>query len=146
MRRHTWQEELEIVDRTMKAISGVTDLAGAAALLVGEAADDAAGSSVAGAGDVDGDGLADVLVGARDNDAGGTSAGAAYLLYGPLSGQVGLASADARLLGEGSLARAGAAVAGAGDVDGDGAPDLLVGAPGQGDAAGAAYLVFGLGL
>src|SRR3546814_2311668 len=49
---------------------------------IGEAAGDSAGTSVSGAGDVDGDGYSDVLVGAHDNDDGGTSAGAAYLVLG----------------------------------------------------------------
>ncbi len=122
------------------------DLSAADARLLGEAAHDGAGSAVAGAGDVDGDGLDDLLVGAGGNDVGGSDAGAAYLLSGTVRGLVSLADAQARLTGEALFDRAGAAVAGAGDADGDGLDDLLVGAPSHtagGTDAGAAYLVLG---
>src|SRR5262249_28472230 len=101
------------------------DLKDATALLVAEAAGDLAGQSVAGAGDVDGDGLADLLVGAYGNDAGGTDAGTTYLLSGPVGGEVDLGDATARMLGEVAGDKAGFAVAGAGDVDGDGLDDVL---------------------
>jgi len=100
-------------------------------------------------GDVDGDGLDDVLVGAYFNDEGGADAGAAYLLYAPFNGEVVLSAADAKFVGEDADDRAGVRVESAGDVDGDGYPDLLVGGP-QNDAggenAGAAYLFYGGGL
>lgn len=101
----------------------------AVAQLVGEAQDDQAGWAVAGPGDVDGDGFADVLVGAPGNDALGTDAGAAYLLYGPVAGEVALGSADVVLRGTFAGDEAGYALAGGGDLDGDGLPDLAVGAP-----------------
>lgn len=77
------------------------------------------GDAVASAGDVDGDGVADVIVGAGDS----ASAGAAYVFSGATgvllhSWHVGTRGADA----------APCAVAGAGDVDGDGLGDLIVGA------------------
>jgi hypothetical protein len=130
----------------LKVEDGVTiDLSMADAKLVGEAGGDQA-SNVSGAGDVDGDGHDDLLVGAAGNDEGGTTAGAAYLVLGPVTGTLDLSLADAKLVGEEASDYAGAAVAGAGDVDRDGHDDLLVGAPGEygdGDAAGAAYLVLG---
>ena len=127
-------------------VSGDLDLSSADARMVGEAADDAAGASVAGAGDVDGDGLDDILVGAGNNDTAGSDAGAAYLLSGSTRGFLSLAEAQARLTGEAAFDRAGTAVAGAGDADGDGLDDILVGAQvhdGYGTDSGAAYLVLG---
>ncbi|NOY25468.1 MAG: hypothetical protein GXP62_06300, partial [Oligoflexia bacterium] len=126
-------------------VSGTVELATVDATLVGEAAGDSAGVSVSGAGDVDGDGLDDILVGAFGEDSGGSYAGAAYLMLGPVSGTVGLATADAKLVGEATNDYAGFSVSGAGDVDGDGLDDLLVGAEGEhsGTYAGAAYLMLG---
>jgi hypothetical protein len=111
-----------------------------------------AGRAVAGAGDVNGDGFDDLLIGADLDDEGnyeGTGgAGAAYLVYGPVFGTVQLADADAKLIGEGWKNGAGLAVAGAGDVNGDGLGDLIIGAPRQDrdgpcGEAGAAYLIYG---
>ncbi len=116
------------------------------ALITGQANGDKAGIAVARAGDVDGDGTIDLLVGACGEDSGGSSAGMAYLLLGPISGSVGLSSADARLIGERSADLAGSAVAGAGDFDGDGHDDLIIGAYAEdtgGNAAGSAYLAYG---
>src|SRR5262245_36484780 len=88
-----------------------------------------AGFSVNSAGDVNGDGVADLIVGAT---------GVSYVVFGQASGfaaNIALASLDGstgfRLSG------AGTAVASAGDVNGDGFADLIVGAP------GAQYVVFG---
>ena len=110
----------------------------------GEAKDDWFGNSVAGPGDVDGGGRPDILVGAPYNDRGGSAAGAAFLFRGedppgspPLTVFTG-ASANAQF---------GWAVAGPGDVDGDGRPDVLAGARQQADganlAAGSIYLYAG---
>jgi hypothetical protein len=125
-------------------VTGRLWLGHADAMLVGEAEGDAAGTSVAGAGDVDADGHDDLLVGSPNNDAGGTGAGAAYLVRGPVTGSFDLRRADVKLVGQ---PRAGAGywygVAGAGDLDADGLADVLVGAPGNG---GAAYILYGSGL
>jgi hypothetical protein len=119
-------------------------LSSADAKLVGEEASDLAGGSVSDAGDVDGDGFADILVGASRNSGGGAGTGAAYLLYGPITGDRDLSAADAKLTGEDRYGWAGYAVSGAGDTDGDGHADILVGAYAVDDGAsdaGAAYLV-----
>ena len=127
-------------------VSGTLDLSRADAKFVGEDAFDAAGTAVSPAGDVDGDGYDDILVGAPNDDDGGTDAGAAYLILGPVSGTIDLARADAKFIGEDAFEEAGTSVAAAGDVNGDGFADLLIGAPGDDDggaAAGAAYVMFG---
>jgi hypothetical protein len=119
-------------------------LSSADARLVGEDAQDFAGWSVSGAGDVDADGTDDVLVGAPGNDTAATYAGVAYLLYGPLAGEHDLARADVRFIGEASdTGHAGISVADAGDVDADGHSDVLIGSQynADGDAPGAAYLI-----
>ncbi len=118
-------------------------LADAHALLVGEAAGDLAGTSVSAAGDVDADGFADLLIGATEHAEG---AGAAYLVYGPVDGELSLAAADVKLVGENPGDRAGVSVATAGDVDADGYDDILVAAwysDRADEDAGAVYLFHG---
>jgi len=123
-------------------LQGTISLSAADARLLGQGADDAAGISAAGAGDVNGDGNDDILVGAYQYMSQGP--GKAYLVLGPVTGNMSLAAADAVLVGEDTFDRAGAAVAGGGDVNGDGFDDVLVGATDHGDAwHGAAYLVLG---
>ena len=110
------------------APSGTVDLSAADGILVGQAGSDSAGKAVSAGWDVDGDGYADVLIGAEGNDAGASSAGAAYLVKGPISGTASLSTADARLIGEDASDYAGAAVALMMDTDGDGNGDIAVGA------------------
>jgi len=129
--------------------SGGLDLGTALAVLSGEGAGDHAGIDLAGGVDFDGDAWPDLLLGARHADGGSVDVGVAYLLRGPVSGAVDLGSADLRLEGLAYLDNAGSAVDFAGDVDGDGYQDLIVGAyaadPGGLSEAGEAYLVCGPG-
>ena len=103
----------------------------------GAEAYDNSGSSVAGAGDVNGDGFADIIIGAPNADPGGDyAAGESYLVFGTASGfdaSLDLATLDGtngfRLEGIDALDRSGSSVAGAGDVNGDGFADIIIGAP-----------------
>jgi hypothetical protein len=117
-------------------------LAGADAVYTGENTGDYAGWSVAGAGDMNGDGYGDLLVGAYYYGAGG---GAYLVLGGSSPSSMGLGSADAIYTGENSGDSAGHSVAGAGDTNGDGYGDLLIGAYGYSSDTGRAYLVLGSG-
>ncbi|MCW2336749.1 hypothetical protein M2337_000982 [Sphingobium sp. B2D3A] len=103
------------------------------------------------AGDVNGDGLGDLIVGATGVDNVGTNAGAAYVVYGKTSGAtVALSSlstavsAGFQLLGGTANEQAGFSVSAAGDINGDGYADLLVGAISTGASAqGRVYVVYG---
>lgn len=111
--------------------------------LGGEAANDAFGVSVAGAGDVNHDGFADVVVGAYENDARGANAGRAYVYFG---GLVMDTKPDLVLSGEAAGDAFGYAVGGAGDVNRDGFADIIVGAyenSSRGAGAGRAYIFYG---
>lgn len=116
--------------------------------IVSDVLSDNAGSSVSGAGDVNGDGLADVILGASGTDGG---RGVAYVVFGKSSPApvplATLGSAGFRILGASAGDKAGLSVSSAGDVNGDGLADVIVGAPladpsGRGNA-GSSYIVFG---
>lgn len=85
------------------------------------------GTAVASAGDVNGDGYADLLVGASRFDNGSTNEGQAFVYLGGASGL----SASAAWTAQGNQANAelGTSVASAGDVNGDGYADVIIGAP-----------------
>jgi hypothetical protein len=118
--------------------------------LSGVASGDFAGWEVGDAGDVNGDGFSDVIIGAYHADPHGEDSGSAYVVFGKahgfprnlnlsaLNGQNGF-----RIDGAAANDRAGWDVSGAGDINGDGFADILVGAYGVGDYAGAAYVIFG---
>ena len=102
------------------------------------------GYSVASAGDVNGDGYSDVIVGARLYDNGQTDEGAAFVYHGSASGISTTAAATVE--SNQAIAWMGYSVASAGDVNGDGYSDVIVGAlyydNGQTDE-GAAFVYHG---
>ena len=111
------------------------------------------GSSVASAGDVNGDGFSDVIVGAYLFDNGETNEGRAFVYHGSANGVnngVPGTPANAAWTAESNQANAqfGSSVASAGDVNGDGFSDVIVGAywfdNGQTDE-GAAFVYYGNG-
>ncbi len=103
------------------------------------------GGAVSDAGDLDGDGFGDVVVGAYGDSTHSPYGGAAYVYFGSKMGvevstEVKLVELDA------SSGQFGLAVSGAGDVDGDGIDDLVVGAPyedASAENAGAVYFYRG---
>jgi hypothetical protein len=86
------------------------------------------GASVSGAGDLNGDGFADVVIGSPGSLS--QSLSSAYVFYGSASGIAATSQLDADLeiSSNQSAAQLGTGVAGAGDVNGDGYGDLIVGA------------------
>ena len=119
----------------------------------GGAIGDRLGVSVSGGGDVNGDGLDDIIVGAVSNDDGGHSAGAAYVIYGKAGGHSGVidvASLTATqgfvIQGDRLLDQLGFSASIAGDIDGDGLDDIIIGAnqgSDGGNRAGEAYVIYG---
>jgi hypothetical protein len=104
------------------------------------------GWAVAGAGDVNADGRADLLVGAPGDDSAGAGSGRAFLYHGSLGGPV-TPPAWSHSGDDQPGAGFGSALASAGDVNADGASDLVLGAPyadSPGADAGRAYLFLGL--
>lgn len=115
-------------------------------------AGDRAGHSVAGAGDLNGDGREDVIIGAPfAGNNGRSSSGSAYVIYGSLAPTsidlYGIWFGGFRIDGGAAFDRAGGSVGAAGDINGDGRDDVVVGAqlgdPNGRSASGSAYVVFG---
>ncbi|NJP10105.1 MAG: hypothetical protein HC866_12010 [Leptolyngbyaceae cyanobacterium RU_5_1] len=115
----------------------------------GEAFGDYSGISVSGAGDVNGDGFDDLIVGAKWADPTGNFSGKSYVVFGKADSsvvnlsQVAAGIGGFAINGEASNDRSGASVSGAGDVNGDGFDDLIVGAYGANEFSGKSYVIYG---
>ena len=121
--------------------------------ILGDSAYDYTGRSVSDAGDVNGDGIADIIIGAQNADPSGRSgAGKAYVIYGGRDlDTIDLSTLTAAqgfaIDGASSGDRLGNSVSSAGDLNGDGYDDLIVGAPyadpQSRNSAGEAYVIYG---
>jgi len=144
-------------------LSDVGDTGGGAtkhgAAFIGEGGFNSSGDSVSGAGDVNNNGFADLLIGASGYS---TAQGRSYLIYGGdgtastnlLIGnynlnEIGVTVQGATFTGENGGDSSGFSVSGAGDVDGEGHTDILIGAFGFDDTGaggtnnGKSYLIYG---
>jgi hypothetical protein len=116
--------------------------------LDGVASEDYSGTSVSGIGDINGDGIDDLIIGAYG--AGGFS-GRSYVVFGRSAGGFPAAINLSTLNGSNGfrldgVGQSGRDVSGAGDVNGDGIDDLIIGAPAaspNGSNSGSSYVVFG---
>ncbi|MBN2833437.1 MAG: FG-GAP repeat protein, partial [Candidatus Delongbacteria bacterium] len=134
----------------------LSDLDGSNGFIInGIDAFDRSGYSVSSAGDVNGDGLADIIIGARFADPNGNDlAGESYVVFGKASGltsSLDLSDLDGYngfiINGIDQDDRSGYSVSSAGDVNGDGYSDIIIGArfadPNGNDLAGESYVIFG---
>ena len=119
----------------------------------GESRWDWSGDSVSSAGDINGDGYDDIIIGADGADPNGASSGSTYVVFGKERGfsrAIDLSELDGsdgfRIDGESTKDWSGSSVSSAGDFNGDGYDDLIIGAryaDPNGYASGSTYVVFG---
>lgn len=111
-----------------------------------------AGGSVSSAGDVNGDGLANLIVGSCYDGSNGASRGAAYVVFGKKDGgaidlnAVAAGASGFKISGQSRFDYAGRSVSSAGDFNGDGFTDLIVGAiynDANGQDSDAVYVIYG---
>ena len=121
-------------------------------MINGVSANEVSGISVSAAGDVNGDGFDDLIVGAYRDDPNGEGSGASFVVFGKTNGtKVELSDVEAGIggfviNGVSAFDYSGRSVSSAGDVNGDGFDDLIVGAyldDPNGSYSGASFVVFG---
>lgn len=119
-------------------------------MVIGSAASDQLGLSVDTIGDIDQDGYDDVIIGAYGQNAG---SGAIYVIYGKESSELADIDLTRGILDpettgfiisdSANTDNIGYSVRGAGDVNGDGYPDILVGADAKFSYHGGVYVIYG---
>ncbi|HEU0209138.1 MAG TPA: hypothetical protein VFQ78_09170 [Candidatus Udaeobacter sp.] len=126
-------------------LSGTRTVADADATISGSFANESFGASIASAGDVNGDGVNDIIIGAPRFPLNGADTGRAYIFFGPVAGSLIASQADVIIFGEAVNDDFGVAVAGGEDINGDGVPDVIVGADQlfAAEGAGKAYVFYG---
>jgi hypothetical protein len=122
-------------------------------VIEGDRRGDYSGSAVSHAGDINGDGIDDLIIGASSADPNGSNSGKSYVVFGRRGGfeaSLDLSSLNGSngfvINGIGVLHFSGNAISSAGDINGDGIDDLIVGAPfadPNGSDSGESYVVFG---
>ena len=140
-------QSINIID--LSASLGAKGLA-----ILGGSSGDNSGYSVSEAGDVNGDGYDDIIMGAwqaQVNSRG--NAGTSYVIYGGINnpGTIDLSIVLTSMQGFAILGglpspygeTSGNSVSGAGDINGDGYADIIVGAVGLSFSSGAAYVIYG---
>ncbi|MCA1708114.1 MAG: FG-GAP-like repeat-containing protein, partial [Actinobacteria bacterium] len=139
-----------LLSAAIPALAAPSDQLKAHLTFTGEAKGDASGHQIEIA-DLDGDRIGDLVIGAWHNDSGGTDSGAVYIEYGPLNKSRNLAHADVKLFTPVAGEYVGEGPLGIADLNGDGADELVIGAPGSFYAAqpgspgkvGEAFLLYG---
>ncbi|WP_204153432.1 cadherin domain-containing protein, partial [Leptolyngbya sp. CCY15150] len=121
----------------------------------GVAAGDYSGRSVSSAGDINGDGFDDLIIGANRASPNGSTSGSSYVVFGSgseFSSTLNLSTLNGsngfRIDGVAAFDYSGWSVSSAGDINGDGIDDLIIGAWGaapNGSGSGSSYVVFGSG-
>ena len=125
-------------------LSGERDASSADAIITGSFPNESFGAWLASAGDVNNDGVQDIIVGAPRFPLNGADTGRAYIFYGPIAGSMIATDADVIIFGEQINDGFGTSVASAGDVNGDGVDDVIVGADQLfNEGTGKAYVFYG---
>jgi hypothetical protein len=123
-------------------LSGDYDKDDADATYTGEKTNGYMGRALRVGEDFDGDGIGDLLLNAPYASVSVPYGGAAYIVYGPPSGDLDLSSADGRIAGTSASGYLSTTVA-QGDLNGDGLADAVAGAPYAASSYGGAYVLLG---